>query len=361
MKELNLAEKHKELGGIFFEKNNWNIVNDYGSPIEEHKHVRRKVGISDISYRTKLEIDGDKKYEFINNLFTNNIIDLDINSGTYGAFLTNLGTIITDSYVHKIKDIVLLDLNSVVRNDIKEYLEKYIKLAKCQLVDTTKKYSLFTIQGPKSKYLVSKFTGGDIDNMKELDIDIFQIKKIETFIIKKSRTGELGYDIYVRNVHAKKIFKEILEVGVDFDLMLFGYKALESLRIEAGVKKYGEDFDNKNFLHELDNFEGMIDYNKGSFIGQEIITPVKYRSEAPRKIVGLVVFEKLPKKENPVMIDKQMIGVIKSAVYSPTLKKNIALANIAKDYCEFGTKLEVLINKEKFSAEVVNLPFYIRN
>ena len=66
-------------------------------------------------------------------------------------------------------------------------------------------------------------------------------------------------------------------------------------------------------------------------------------------------------KENPVMIDKQMIGVIKSAVYSPTLKKNIALANIAKDYCEFGTKLEVLINKEKFSAEVVNLPFYIRN
>mgnify|MGYP003984791307 CR=1 FL=1 len=91
--------------------------------------------------------------------------------------------------------------------------------------------------------------------------------------------------------------------------------------------------------------------------------------EPPKKITNnkvvdekvVVVFEKLPKKENPVMIDKQMIVVIKSAVYSPTLKKNIALANIAKDYCEFGTKLEVLINKEKFSAEVVNLPFYIRN
>ena len=137
-----------------------------------------------------------------------------------------------------------------------------------------------------------------------------------------------------------------------------GYDALEILRIEAGIPRYGIDMDDTNVVTET-NLDDAVSYTKGCYIGQEIIARIKYRGHVAKKLSGLLFDGTVAVRRRRFVnsVDGKEIGRITSATYSPELQRTIALAYLKYDYIASGTPVKVIAADQEFSGKVVELPF----
>jgi folate-binding protein YgfZ len=138
----------------------------------------------------------------------------------------------------------------------------------------------------------------------------------------------------------------------------FGYAALEILRIEAGVPRYGVDMDETNVVTEA-ALDDAVSYTKGCYVGQEIIARIKYRGHVAKKLSGLMFAEAVRVEVGAAItsVDGKEVGKITSAMYSPHLGRTIALGYLKYDYLAPGTPVKIMIGDEELSAEVAELPF----
>jgi folate-binding protein YgfZ len=137
-----------------------------------------------------------------------------------------------------------------------------------------------------------------------------------------------------------------------------GPDALETLRIEAGIPRYGIDMDETNVVTET-NLDDAVSFTKGCYIGQEIIARIKYRGHVAKKLTGLI-FENEVALESSTKIlspDNKEIGHVTSLTFSPRLKQTIALGYVKYDYLGPGTKVKTVSSEEEFQGTVAELPF----
>jgi folate-binding protein YgfZ len=137
-----------------------------------------------------------------------------------------------------------------------------------------------------------------------------------------------------------------------------GYDALEILRIEAGVPRYGVDMDESNVVTET-ALDDAVSYTKGCYVGQEIIARIKYRGHVAKKLSG-VIFDQAVKAETGAVIkskDDKEVGRVTSVTYSPHLGRTIALAYLKYDYLAAGTNVKIVSGEEELTAQVTALPF----
>jgi folate-binding protein YgfZ len=173
-------------------------------------------------------------------------------------------------------------------------------------------------------------------------------------IIHASHTPEDGFDLIVNNDHAASLWDALQQA----DARPFGYEALEIMRIEAGVPRYGIDMDDANVVTET-NLDDAVSYTKGCYIGQEIIARIKYRGHVAKKLSGLL-FEGARNVDAGANINSaegKEIGRITSVTYSPKLNRTLALAYVKYDFLTPGTKVIVAAGDHDIPAEVVDLPF----
>jgi len=137
-----------------------------------------------------------------------------------------------------------------------------------------------------------------------------------------------------------------------------GYDALEMLRIEAGLPRYGVDMNDTNVVTET-TLDDAVSYTKGCYVGQEIIARIKYRGHVAKKLSG-IAFEQAVKVEANALIkspDDKDIGRLTSKTYSPRLGRTIALGYLKYDYLAPGTEVKIVDGHEEFAAQVTELPF----
>jgi len=173
-------------------------------------------------------------------------------------------------------------------------------------------------------------------------------------VIHASHTGASGFDLIVENDHAESLWNALQQAGAQ----PLGYDALEVLRIEAGIPRYGVDMDDSNVVTET-NLDDAVSYTKGCYIGQEIIARIKYRGHVAKKLSG-VNFEGnyTVAPGAPVnSVDGKEIGRTTSVTNSPKLQRTIALAYLKYDYIAPGTPVKVVAANREFPGKVVELPF----
>ncbi|MGB1361449.1 MAG: DUF1989 domain-containing protein [Alphaproteobacteria bacterium] len=359
-----LTEVYEELAGYWIPQEYHN-----SSPREEYMNVRENVGVMDLSSLPKCEIFGPDAAELCQKVFTRNMDKLAINGIAYTAICYEHGGMVDDGTLFRFEENKFRftggcpTASIYIRNKVRELgLDVTVK-------DASPTINNISVQGPNSRKLLNKIIWTAEEDKPMEDLSCFQFTPARLndsngtplLVSRTGYTGELGFEVWVAPKDAVELWDTVFEAGAEFGVKPFGLGALDMLRIEAGLIFAGLEFDDTT-----DPFEAGIGFavplksQEADFIGRSAI---ERRSAHPHRVlVGLELEGNEPAQTGDcVRIGRAQIGEVTSAMISPILDKNIALARIDAMYEEIGTKMEVgkLDGFQKrIKAEVIEKPFY---
>ncbi|HKZ71729.1 MAG TPA: aminomethyltransferase family protein, partial [Nitrospirota bacterium] len=291
MKTTPLYEVHRSLGAKFVEAHGWEMPAHYGDPVSEHLTVRKGAGIMDASHRGKVRISGRDRTAYLQKILSQDVNKLTPGSGAYSTLLDVKGRMLAYMRIYCDEESFLIDTEPGLNETIVQTLNHYLFREDVAIEDVTLKYGLVTIQGPRSRELLSRVTGIEISDMAECAHLNPVINDIHCKVVRTTYTGEEGYDIYAPWDDLHPLWLHTLwrwltkENENNPPITLFGLDALETLRIEAGTPLYSVDMDEDTIPIEA-NLDHAISYDKGCYIGQETISRIKFRGHVNRTFTG---------------------------------------------------------------------------
>lgn len=264
--------------------------------------------------RGLIAVWGKEAVQFLNGMITNDVAKLEDGAQMLAAFPNAQGRLLAVIRVRREGDRFLFETEDVTREKVYNNLFRFTFAGDFFVEDLSNNYKFFFVEGQRSKLEGQIEFGNDFFIPRDAEIDLFD---------------------------AVEISDELYEV----------------LRIEKGVPLYGVDIDETTIVPEL-GLDGLISYNKGCYIGQEIIARIYFRGHVAKQLRGLVLSEELRVRSKEQLLELKTpegknAGRITSVCYSPKLKKNIALGYVRYDYLAEGTELKI----GETTAIVKNLPF----
>lgn len=357
MKITPLHEVHHKLGATFGERHDgWNIPVCYSDPITEHHAVRKGIGIADISFQGILSLTGEDRAVFLHRLISNDVENLSAGEGNYATLLTNRGKIIADMKVHIFEGTIYLSTAPECVEQAFTELDKYIIADDVELSIATDRIGVIALYGQTSPELVESVFGlNGLSELAEHHSLSCEIDSQWIGCIRSNYVGENGYHLYTTTDKLEWLWNKLTTATPD--IVPIGWDALESLRIEAGTPRYGAELSDAIFPLEAE-LEHAIDFEKGCYIGQEIVARMKYRGHPNRLLRGIEIHAENSVPQNSPLVDgEKKIGWITSSSYSPTLEKQIALGYVRMEYIENSTPIQIQTQMEKVKGAVVDLPF----
>jgi folate-binding protein YgfZ len=374
---LALHDFHQRVGANLTTLNGAEVVADYGDLLAEHKALREAAGVFDLSFRSRTCLTGADRGRFLHGQITNDVKKLRTGEGCYAALVTAKGKMQSDLFVYCLSEELLLDFEPGLAKTVTERLEKYIVADDVQLVDVAPLYGLLSVQGPKADTVVGAAGLFGVPSSQKRDspdrVNAELPTKPLTFVHTSDATlgeiylvnnrrfgGTTGFDLFVpiNSLHAvaDKLIAAAKEVGG----RACGWTAFETARIESGIPRFGADMDETNIPLECGIEAQAISYNKGCYIGQEVINRIHSIGHVTRQLCGLRLaddLKTLPARGEKLFKDGKEVGYITSVVFSPTLKANIALGYVRREAGESGSNLELSVESLNTNATVVELPF----
>jgi len=364
MAKSRLYEIQQTSGAVFKPSGGWEMARSYGNSVLEHQAVRKKAGLIDQSHRGKLRLKGKDRIDFLHGMVTNDIKILTPETGLYAVFTNDKAKMLSDARIYCLPDALWVDLEPEVTGKIQKHLDKYTLASDVVIENLTDAFGLLSIYGPSSHEIMTQLIGSE-PPIKEHSTITFSMDGISILAARNEITGELGYDLYIPIDRMATTWDGLLQIGEPYGLRPVGLDALDSLRIEAGIPRYGIDMDESNFPMEAGLEKRAISYTKGCYIGQETIARADAQGRMNKKLMGLELsFKPAPTIGQVILAPRassdaqeRVIGTITSAIESPTLGKVLAMGYLHRDFAEPGK--DVII--EKRPAKVVALPFYTRS
>lgn len=355
MKKNPLHEFERSLNANFKNDDIYQIPTNYGDRELEVNNSRNAITFSDISNRGKLKLSGKDHLKLLQGMLTNDVLKLETGKGRLAAILTNKGKMISDMRVYKNSDSVYLDIEPGLNSKLKDHLLKFRLSYKADIEDTTDEFGLIHVSGPKCPDLIINSFNINYEEFEQYDH--FDIEG--TKIIKINRTGGPGFDIQFTKESADQIINLITNSSIK--IYPAGSQAMEIMRVEAGIPKYSIDMDENTIPIEA-GLWSALDFEKGCYVGQEVVARIKWRGRVNRHLVNMSIEgEKVLNPKNKIFSDEKEIGKITSSVFSPTVNKVIAIGYIRREFKEHGSEAEVLTNDgSKIKLRVIENSFYNR-
>jgi folate-binding protein YgfZ len=351
-----LDEAHKRLGAEMREEHGRLLPASYGDAAKEYEAVREGgCGLIDFSSRGRIEVAGSEATQFLNGLITNDVKALAENAWMRAAFPNAQGRLVAEARVLKIaNDRFLFDTESQTHERVLKTLERFTLAGDFRVTDLTAELMQLSLQGARSAQVLRATLGDAATRVEPERIFTTRWNDTALYLIRATHTAEKGFDLFVNSERAPALFDALTKAGA----RPVGFDALETLRIEAGIARYGVDVDETNVVLEAP-LDDAVSFNKGCYIGQEIIARIHWRGHVAKKMTGLSFDGRVEiGSEDKVRIpDGKEIGRVTSATFSPKLNRTIALGLIKYDYLAPGTNVLVHSGERDLSAQVTELPF----
>jgi glycine cleavage system T protein len=359
MKRSRLYDEHVKHGATFAEQAGWDVPVHYGDAVGEHLAVRSGVGIMDLSHRGTLRITGEDRVKWLQSLIANDILTLAPGMGTYSAFLTHKGKMVSYFKVYQFGEALVVEDVGEIGDTTFSALRKFLLYGtKAKMENCAETYGLLLASGPKAGDLVKAAWGADVFSLKPLAFVMQDIGGHQAMLIRAEETGEVDFEILIPAEGLTGAWEKLQAAGNPMGLRPFGAHALESLRMEAGLPKAGPDL-NENVVPPEANLEGKaFSLSKGCYPGQEVVARMDTYGSVRRRLVGLVLEETVvPPPGAKLFSGEREVGWISSAVRSPSLGKVIALGFPLRDFTQPGTALTIEIEGRHVPTTVATLPF----
>lgn len=361
MIQLGLHEFHQSLGAEFSEVGGMEVVSHYGDAIAEHAALHGSAGVLDLSFRGRLCVVGADRARFLNGQVTNNVKELQPGAGCYAALTTNKGRLQSDLNIHCLADELLLDFEPGLTATVTERLEKFIVADDVQLVEVTPHYGLLSVQGPKAA-AVAGAVGlfGIVPEKPFQSVKAGDTTLGEIYLVNLPRTGSAGFDLFVPVAAMAAVADKLIAAARQIGGRACGWTALEIARIEAGAPRFGADMDESTLPQEAGLESRAVSFNKGCYIGQEVINRIRSFGQVSRALRGLRLpdaLTALPDRGAKLFHEGKEVGQITSAVESLTFRSKLALGYVRKECNAVGTELTLQTSAGNVPVKIVALPF----
>jgi glycine cleavage system T protein (aminomethyltransferase) len=360
--ETALCDIHRSLGARLIDFAGWLMPVQYAGIIEEHRAVRQRAGLFDLSHMGELFVEGATAGDGLAAAVVTDPRGLAVGRAQYSMICAADGGVIDDLVIYRLaEDRFLVVANASNAAVVSDELAARLHGSNAVLDDGSLATSLVAIQGPAAAGVLSPLTDVDLPGLRYYAIAEGAVAGVPALVARTGYTGEDGFEVFVDWGRGPEVWNAIQAAGSGAGVVPCGLGARDTLRLEAGMSLYGNELDRTTNPYEA-GLGRVVKLDKpGDFVGREALARVA-RDGIAKRLVGLVMTERgIARHGYPVSREGRPTGVVTSGTQSPTLGRAIAMAYVAPADGEPGTILEVEIRGQLVSAEVVPLPFYRRS
>ncbi|HKC90404.1 MAG TPA: glycine cleavage system aminomethyltransferase GcvT [Candidatus Limnocylindria bacterium] len=357
MRRTPLYDRHAELGAKMVPFAGYEMPIQYEGIVAEHRAVRGRAGLFDLSHMGEFFFKGRGAGATLDRLISSDIAGLAVGQARYGLLTNERGTIVDDVIVYRISEGEYMVVVNAA-NIAKDRAHVLARLGEdVAFDDRSYGTALVAIQGPRAVEILASTTDADVRTLPAFGVTHGRVAGSRATIARTGYTGEDGFEVFVANAEADKVWDALLGAGREAGMKPIGLGARDTLRLEARFSLYGNDID-----ETTDPIEAGLGWTcklDKEFTGRDVIA-AKKAAGPTRKIAGLVIQGGVGRHGHEVAHDGEVVGQITSGTYGPTVEKNIALAYVPTPLSKIGTALAVRIRGKDVPATVVKTPFYSR-
>ncbi|MDN6135241.1 MAG: glycine cleavage system protein T [Brevibacterium sp.] len=420
-RETPLHGIHAKLGASFTDFGGWDMPLKYGSELAEHRAVRESAGIFDLSHMGEVRLTGSDAAAFLDYALVAKYSKMKIGKAKYGVLVNEAGYLLDDLITYRIGDEEFLIVPNAsntptVVATLKERLQDFLQVespgADVRLLDESDDTALIAVQGPNSQAIIlraldegehgefgpsttsangssandaavsSAADGAEGSEVNSTGITVGEavrelkyyawmpltIAGIDLMLARTGYTGEDGFELYIPNIAAERLWETLTTAGVDYGLVPCGLASRDSLRLEAGMPLYGNELGLETTPFDV-GLRRMIGFTtKENFAAREALAKLG-ETEPPRVLVGLTSAGRRAARSGASIFASAdevgaeggtAVGTITSGQPSPTLGHPIALAFLDRGMADPGTPVFVDIRGKAHEFTVAELPFYQR-
>ena len=359
MKRTAFFDFHEALGAKIVSFAGYEMPIEYSGINNEHMTVRNSVGVFDVSHMGEFWIKGPKAFDLVQKVTSNDVAALAPGRAQYSCFPNGKGGIVDDLLVYQYEEQkYLLVVNaSNIDKDWAWVTEQNTMGA--EMENASDHISQLAVQGPKAKAVLQKLTEINLSEIEYYTFTTGAIAGADSVIISNTGyTGSGGFELYMSNEDAPKVWNAVFEAGKEEGIRPIGLAARDTLRLEKGFCLYGNDLDDTTssieaglgWITKLNNTDNFID--KDCLLKQK-------EEGVSRRLRGFELIDRgIPRKDYEIVNENdEVIGRVTSGTMSPMLQKGIGMGYINKGYTKFDTEIFIKVRNRKLKAKVVKVPF----
>ena len=334
---------HEALHAQFGEVDGQPAVLDYGKPQAEEQQARTCAGLIALPNVHTIELAGPDSRRFANGMFTNNIRRLQPGEGNRSAMCDDRGIVqgLMDLYCTDDERFVGV-LEGVTAAWFEQRYEMYIVFDDVEMSVSDNAPWIWSVQGPQA---------ADVLEAAGLPTPLAPGHHLETDsgirVANKDRSGLGGFDLFLPDENVRTMTQRLMEAGA----IPMGHTALEAIRIDHGRARWPTDGSEKSFVHELAINEEVCNFNKGCYLGQEIINRIDVKGQVNKRLSRIVVeHEGTAPIGSAVYLGESRVGKVSSAAI--TNGQSIALAVLRKAAWDPGTEVQIETPDDRLRAKV---------
>ena len=325
-KPLPLTGLHRRLGAEIAEPDGFPVPLRYGPVEDELRALRETAGIADLSWRGRLELLGKDRLRFLNNYVTCDVKSLAPGAGAYGFFTNPQGRILSDAVLLALEDRLWVEVGPGQEEPLAAHLKKYI-LADRVEVRTLDDMLPIAVLGPRAEQIL----GADLSSLGNAWSHArIAVHGTEVELQRRGLLGAPAWTLWVSASVAAPLVERLMAEGA----RPVGFAALEALRAEAGIPRFGRDYGPDNFPQET-GIEEAVSYTKGCYLGQEVVARIHYRGGVQNVLRKLAFEGSAPAQGAALLHDGREAG------RATTVAGSTGLAILHRRAAEPGTRVEV--------------------
>jgi aminomethyltransferase len=355
-KQTLLYQTHLASGGRMVDFAGWSMPVQYHGILDEHRAVRDRCGVFDISHMGEFFVRGPEARRWLNGLLTNDLGALETGRGQYSLLLNEQGGVIDDLIVYQAQeDEFFLVVNAAKIVEDADWLNRHLPETGVEFLDESDEMVALAVQGPGAPEVFSKVFGGAILPERN-HLLAFSEKFGHGYVGVTGYTGEAGFEIFLRTKQSEEA-KALWQMFLDAGASPCGLGARDTLRLEMCYPLNGSDLSPDRTPLEA-GLGVFVSWNKGDFIGRDALLRQK-QTGVPSRLYALQVEGKAPppRPHYPVCLGAAVLGETSSGALSPSLGEGIAMAFLPPDL-QIGDLVEIEVRGRRFPARIIKKPFY---
>jgi len=335
-----LAELHRTQGAAIATWFGCALPDHWIDPRAEQQFALDSVALIDKNYRAYFSFSGPDRVRYLNAILTNNVKDLAVGRGNVSLLLHPQGRILAEIETYASADSLFCVSYAMIRQQLIEWLDKYIIMDDVTLTDETERYGTLALEGPKAAGVALELTGIDLSVHEDLEQLQATVASIPCRITKRSPGGTAGCEFLVDRKNLLDLWQILSAAVKKHGGGPMGYAALSAQRLAQGIPWFGYDFGEKQIPHEAGLQDSHISDTKGCYTGQEIVEGVRSRGQINRRRVELIFDgEVVPAAGDPLTAEGKEVGFVTRAAIPSFLKFPIGMGYVRRESNSPGSQL----------------------
>lgn len=354
-----LFDRHVALGARMVPFSGWSMPVQYAGIVDEHKAVRERAGLFDVSHMGRFVVRGPLALSSLEAITTNRVGKLAIGQFQYSALPNPAGGLVDDILVGRTGEQEFQVVANAGNLAADRELVRGALAAGTEFLDESLDHGIVALQGPRAATILARIAA-DLDlAMGTYHCGFATVLGRRTLVSRTGYTGEDGFEIYPLLSDIGAVWDALLEAGRSEGIQPCGLGCRDSLRLEAGYSLYGHELD--DVVTPLEAGLGWICDLSKDFTGADVLRAQK-AGGVPRTVVGLrMTGRAIPRQGYPVFLGEERIGQVTSGTQSPTLGAGIAMALVASRKVAKGDAVELEIRGRREPALVVDRRQVVRS